>query len=244
MASKAIDPIKENYADWIKDSNTEFLPVYNEGIQDGVISKNISYANWITSMNYGQMPEGNKIFTVKSIISGPGDSYDVRAGDILLTNNTDPGILGHVGIATSSSYILDMPGKTNFPQASPDNNRHITVSKWIANYARDGKYVKVFRINNSSLANEVSTYAYHNFYSEGNSGDKNVHITYEITPNLWSKSPSYCSKLVYQAYYYGSGSENVVVHEDGILSPYTLVSYDGPHPVFLPHFGLHFVVQY
>lgn len=74
---------------------------------------------------------------------------------------------------------------------------------------------------------------------------ENRMATFLITNNLYSSNYSYCSKLVFQAYYYGTGSANVVYHISNgvVLSPYTLVS-DGSNKVFVPKYGLHISHSY
>ncbi|WP_376740610.1 hypothetical protein [Listeria innocua] len=46
--------------------------------------------------------------------------------------------------------------------------------------------------------------------------------SYSLKGSRFSKNPTYCSKIVYQAYYYGSGNIAYVYPISGTLSPYDL----------------------
>ncbi|MCO7125632.1 hypothetical protein NIE88_07600 [Sporolactobacillus shoreicorticis] len=244
IADKAIDPVNVNYADWITQNNTEFIPVYRQAINAKIINSNTSYAEWLRANNYGQMPEDNSNDLMVYTLAKSGGSFKFRTGDMLLTNHTSSyGILGHIAIATSSINIVDLPGKSGL-KPLPNNNRHISIKKWLSQYSKGKEYVKVYRIKSKSLANKVGTYAYHRFWAGKYSSGKHVHITYSLTPHLYSLSPSYCSKLVFQAYYYGSGKEKVVVPERGIVTPYGMVNKNTPHPVIYKKYGLKLVKTY
>jgi hypothetical protein len=160
---------------------------------------------------------------------------------MLLTNHTSGyGILGHIAITTSNKCEVDMPGKSGL-KPSPNNNRHIPIKKWLSQYDQGKDYVKVYRIKKKSLASKVGSYAYHRFWAGKYSSGKHVHIKYELTIRLYSLSPSYCSKLVFQAYYYCSGKEKVVVPTRGFITPYQVVNSDPRHPIFYKKYGLHLV---
>ncbi|WP_163651902.1 YiiX/YebB-like N1pC/P60 family cysteine hydrolase [Listeria sp. PSOL-1] len=140
----------------------------------------------------------------------------------MITNNTSSkGITGHAAIANSDNYILDMPGTGRRPAKS--NNRQSTVSSWLKEYDNSGKYVKVYRLKDQDMAKRVARYADRNYYSTTGSATKNIQLDYGIDYHLYQKSPSYCSKLVYQAYYFGSGAAKVVYPKNGFVAPYFLI---------------------
>lgn len=112
-----------------------------------------------------------------------------------------------------------MPGSKY--NSTSDNNMQRTVSKWISDYS-DG-WIKVYRLKDSALASRVARYADTHYYSTTGSATKNIHIPYGLTQHLYQFSPSYCSKLVYNAYYYGSGSAPVVYERTGYVLPYGLI---------------------
>lgn len=44
-----------------------------------------------------------------------------------------------------------------------------------------------------------------------------------VSIHICIKNPTYCSKLVFQALYFGSGSRNVMQAVSGIVTPYGLI---------------------
>ncbi|WLS85033.1 hypothetical protein [Lactobacillus apis] len=68
--------------------------------------------------------------------------------------------------------------------------------------------------NHPKYAKKAATYAYRHMYLKDNP-------SYMITSNLYHKSPSYCSKYVYLAYWWGQQSlrlkntrmvDNILLH--------------------------------
>jgi len=144
----------------------------------------------------------------------------IQSGDILITNATSgSGILGHAAIANGNEYILDMPGGRN-GRNTFDNNRQLRAWEWFNDYT-DGD-ITVYRLRNTSVARQVGRYADRHYYSTNGSATKNVHINYDINLNLYDMSTAYCSKLVYCAYWYGSGSLPVLNKASGLIHPYYL----------------------
>ncbi|KIN30881.1 hypothetical protein [Bacillus subtilis] len=223
-----------SYDDWLKE-NVEFKKIYDAGINENVLDPTLGYAEWIKLNHYGQPPaDDNTEFTTYTLGSTKTkatmlststsnikvtqlSSFRIKPGDILITNSTSSnGIVGHSAIANGANHILDMPGYGN----KSDNNRQLTVSQWLSKYNHG--WIKVYRLKDSSMAAKVARYADRNFYSSNGSSTKNIHIAYKIDRHLYQKSPSYCSKLVYDAYYYGSGSASVVRAQHGYVMPYDL----------------------
>ncbi|MCD2207267.1 hypothetical protein [Listeria booriae] len=216
------------FEDWQRENEEEFYPNYKEAIatEDGLPEEFNNYETWLKVNNYGVPPEGDlgDWQDVTPGLRATWGGFTVKAGDIFMTNNTDSiGIVGHVAIANSDNYILDMPGEKWNPQNN--NNRQLTVASWLNTYKRSGKWVKVYRMNNQTIAKQVAKYADRNYFSTTGSAVKNIKIPYKITADLFSKTPSYCSKLVYQAYYYGSGSLPVLIKTYGIVTPYNIIGY-------------------
>ncbi|MFX3617467.1 MAG: YiiX/YebB-like N1pC/P60 family cysteine hydrolase [Sporolactobacillus sp.] len=145
----------------------------------------MNYQEWIAENNYGQDPAAtSSLKSSKSLIQ---------------PNANDPGpggILGHAAIAASNEHVLDVPGTADAPEHN--NSRMRTLSKWISQYAVSGRWVQIYRMEgHPNLA-----------YADMN--NKNIHLTYEITSELYTLNPMYCSKLVFQAYYDGTGSYSVL----------------------------------
>lgn len=228
-----INPNSLSYAEWVNENNNSYRPVFLEGIKDGVVPKSMSYQEWIAENNYGQDPtissstdSSNSLVHPDSNDPGPGGGgYIMKAGDVFVTNSTSSsGILGHAAIAASDAHILDVPGTGDRPKN--DNNRMSTLSKWVHQYAVNGRWIHVYRMNgHPNLSYDAGHYGYTHFYSTtANLNNKNIHLTYGITPHINTLNPMYCSKLVYQAYYKGTGTYRVLVSFSGFLSPYELPS--------------------
>lgn len=144
---------------------------------------------------------------------------DTQAGDILVVGGNFPtGVIGHAAILNADGYVLEMPGGANWMNGIPDNNRQLPKRQWITNHIKE--WTTVYRMRNTGLAREVARYADTHYYSTTGGVTKNIHLDYLITTNTKQKNPNYCSKLVWQAYYYGSGTLPVVIETgDGIIVP-------------------------
>ncbi|NAM74901.1 hypothetical protein EX251_11460, partial [Staphylococcus epidermidis] len=78
------------------------------------------------------------------------------------------------------------------------------------------RYIKVYRAP-KKYRGKAGNYAKSHFNG----------VPYSITTNPYSKSVTYCSKLVWQSYYYGAGRLSVlpVVTSQFIIEPYSLNKY-------------------
>ncbi|MCJ8343600.1 MAG: hypothetical protein MJH09_12285, partial [Cetobacterium sp.] len=222
------DPSEVSIENW-QEQEKNYRENYDTAIKEGIL-KDISYDKWLEVNNYGQFPKMDPEIFDEIVI--PPDSQAnsrrkkrsvkpyIQSGDILITNATaSSGILGHAAIANGNEYILDMPGPRN-GRSLKDNNRQLTASAWFNDY-RNG-WIRVYRIKNRSVAKQVGRYADRHYYSTNGSATKNVHIDYKISSDLYNMKTAYCSKLVYCAYWYGSGSLPVMRKKSGIVDPYGL----------------------
>lgn len=77
-------------------------------------------------------------------------------------------------------------------------------------------YIKVYRAS-KKYRGKAGSYAKSHFNG----------VPYSITTNPYSKNVTYCSKLVWQSYYYGAGRYSVlpVVTSQFIIEPYSLNQY-------------------
>ncbi|QYA46073.1 hypothetical protein KYI13_12330 (plasmid) [Macrococcoides bohemicum] len=129
-------------------------------------------------------------------------SFTPKAGDIIYTNNAflselGAPIPGHAAIYVGDGKIVEINGYGHIPATHSYSNfvktkRGTKSDRWI---------VRVYRTSNTTNAIKASTYA------KSLSG-KN--IPYGIFTSMKDKSKLYCSKLVWQAYYFGAGSSSVV----------------------------------
>ncbi|KXY26787.1 hypothetical protein [Bacillus sp. FSL K6-0067] len=208
----ALKKERVSFEKW-KEDNKGFKKVYDEGRTKGVLEESISYAEWIKANNYGQFEyEEVKTRVPKAVVNG----FNIRKGDILITNGTSSaGILGHAAIANGNNHILDIPGFFG-------TTRQMSMQKWIDTYRKDG-WVKVYRLGNSNLAAQAASWADRTFYSSTGSSVQDKKIPYFINHYLYSINPTYCSKLVFQSFYFGTGSAAVMKKKSGFLPPFSLI---------------------
>lgn len=208
-------------ASWIEENKNEYNQVYQDGLKDGVYDKSMSYEEWIKLNNYGQPPvvdENWEEVPQKPLLKGVYKGYTIKKGDILITNGTSSaGLLGHAAIANGNEYILDIPGKG-------ETTRQNTTNWWMSYYNKRG-WVKVYRLKDSSIANSAATWADKNYYSTSGSAKQNIFPKYGMTGSRYEKNPTYCSKIVLQAYYFGTGSKPVVQVFPSLVGVYDLPNY-------------------
>lgn len=121
-------------------------------------------------------------------VTYPGTSVKVKPGDMLVTNRTSSaGLTGHAAIVTDGYTVVHIGGYGENPE-------DISTSKFFKRYKSN---IKVVRYNNSSVARNAGEWA--SLFAEEYSD-----ATYGLTKKLNGSSPTYCSKIVWQAYYYGA----------------------------------------
>lgn len=208
----------------------ELQRLYDNGIQDGTISSEISFDDWqkIVADNESKKP------STKGVIS-PMASYEgfaIKKGDIFVTDGTSfNGLTGHAAIATTSNYILDMPGfKIQTSKGMLNTSRQSTVADWIKYYAAKGT-VWVYRVDPKYewVANAAGDWADKHYYSSTGSATQDKFPEYSFSLLTSDTSKSYCSKIPYQAYYYGSGDLPFMVPVAlSIIAPYDLINHFQP----------------
>lgn len=210
-----INSKKYDYAKWKASILSLLKSTYDE--IGKTYDNNDSFSKWVEDNNYGIIPltddsiaDSKNTGMLRSTASNMNKFIKtIKAGDIIYTTQYRlSGFIGHAAIANGDGHILEMPGGSNWNKGIKDNNRQVTTKKYFQNHSKDWNYV--YRVRNKSLAKKVATYADRHYYSTTGSAKKNIHINYKLDFALKQKNPNYCSKLVYQAYYYGSGSLNVM----------------------------------
>lgn len=213
--------------------------VYDQFVEEGIIDSSISYETW-TSINTEDsfdefnsgIPVPNVLMEVEpdssktkgfSILSQSSSDFGssstsgptLKKGDILVSNGTSSfGLTGHAGIAISSTQVLHISGKGAKPLV-------ITSKQWQDRYGivrgqieGNNTHTKVYRVGSTTNATKAADWAITNY--KGKSYD------YGITTALLSKDPTYCSKIVWQAYNYIGG---VDTPSSKIATPYGLPGY-------------------
>lgn len=187
---------------------------YQELVEDGIIGNDVSYEMWceVTERSMENMQQLVSSGQFELVYSGPAfaaSHLSLQAGDIVLTdrhNTSAWGIVGHAGIAVSSNSILHIAG------ASATAATYSEWARWISDFGL--AHIQVYRCNSASRGNAAAQWAIDNYY------DKTV--TYQINTDLFSTSTTYCSKIVWQAYYFGAGSSSVDMPILNLVMPYDL----------------------
>lgn len=192
-----------------------------KGYQDeGILGDDVTYEEWVELVNASKELENliedssqfEEVYSSDSIETF--SSFTMRRGDVVITNGTSSaGIAGHSGIATNSSNILHIAGKGHSPVK-------ISLSNWHKKYTNKSKssWTKVYRHKSTSKANAAAKWTENTYL--------NSNAEYKITGNLASTSVTYCSKLVWQGYYYGPSTKEANGPTIGYRLPYDL-----PHTI-------------
>lgn len=224
VKSGVIDSNTVPYSKFAEECNEDIAPGYSSYLKNG---GNSTFQQFAAENNYDQDPKGadprlsvntnsmsasNQLMAVSN--AKASTDYNMKAGDILICHGTgsEGYFLGHAAIASSSKYVLEMRGIGY-------HNEHTTKKDFFERNTRGDAYVLVYReTKHPNYANDAASYAYNDMY-------KNISIRYEITTNLYHKNPSYCSKYVYLAYYWGANKNMLMFYPmgDHIVTPFGLI---------------------
>lgn len=192
---------------------------------------NNTYEEWLIMNNFGIIYGIQEfLFDKKPITRGMVDKKrrfvrTVKQGDIIITGKGEGGFLGHVAIMKTDHYVLDMPGGKGFAKGIKDNNRQLSKYKWFDKQAKN--WIWVYRCPDDKIVRASALWADFNYWNPIGGLDKKKHITYKIDRKILSKEPSYCTKVIIQAYYYGSGSKMAIrsLKNVGIVTPSAVPRY-------------------
>jgi glucan-binding YG repeat protein len=198
------------------------IDIYNSAVTNGYIDSSISFEKWSQAYNYPPPSDEVQVSPKFYLLQASPTTVYIKKGDILITNHTSyEGIIGHAAIAVSDNVILDIPNKYS-------TTRVKSAKKWLDQYTAEGDWVKIYRLPSaySYIANRAADWAYKNYYSSNGGTEQDIKPEYDITPSLYSTDPTYCSKIVWQAYFFGT-DEYVVsgAFSTNIVPPYSLISY-------------------
>lgn len=193
----------------------------------------INYEQWLIMNNFGILPDTQESLFAKKISKrSTADNKrrfvnTVKKGDILISGRGIGGLVGHAAIMTTDYWVLEMRGGKGWQNGIPSNNRQLSKHAYFDDHASD--WTTVYRNKNGAAAKEAAVWADHTYYNPKGGSTKTKHITYKVTPDVWLTNPSYCSKLVVQAYYFGTGKKNVIntnlMRVGRIIVPSTIPSY-------------------
>lgn len=231
---KIIDSYSYSYSDFVA-NYSEAKNIYISLLtQDSTLPP---YDTWVSQQaRYFATPLGTSGRAVKyydrSFSSGQKASGNrlmsqIKKGDILIVQD---GPLGHAAIATTDNYILEMSGGGNyrewFQKGIPNNNNQFSKYDWIFGKKKMiTKYIELWRPSRN-IAGKVADYADYTFWSSTHGFEKNRYINYLINANIYWTNPNYCSKLVWQSFWYGTGSLPVMKGKlaRSFIPPYGLPS--------------------
>ena len=195
---------------------------YLQYLHEGWFSEGFTYEMWISLIKENEKLEtmltdemnGFRCVHTEFVDENGGinesgnRAYSMIKGDILITNGTSmAGLTGHAGIAISSTMILSIKGPTYHPETislSTWNNRYMTSNSHWTKYYRHNNYP-----NASAAANwGINTYV-------GSDAE------YDLLPGLYNTDYTYCSKIVWQCYYYGPSTHQATTTSNHV-TPYGL----------------------
>ncbi|WP_053070009.1 hypothetical protein [Clostridium sp. K25] len=148
------------------------------------------------------------------------NGFNYGAGDILLTSDTDSiGLLGHTGLVLpDGKSIVHIAGLHQRPT-------RIHITQWLSRYP----HTKVIRHKSTPTRVKAANWA-KAYYVDG----KGKYTEYKVTPNPKDLKYTYCSEIVWQAYYYGANIPYKVVStncSDGVFcnSTYNIPAFIKPY---------------
>ncbi len=202
-----------------------YAPSYSEYLQlveDGILGEDISFSTWsesvIRSKETIDSLRNSSLFQL--VYAGPSRALaniTLQSGDIILTDDANTawgGVVGHSGIAVGTNKILHIAGQNYTPS-------YIYLDDWTNNKYTDG-YTYIYRCSNVSAGANAATWGVNNY---GATYAPYHNASYAITSNITSCNPTYCSKIVWQCYYFGAGSSYVDVPITGLIQPFDLPNY-------------------
>lgn len=143
-----------------------------------------------------------------------------QAGDILITNGTSlGGLTGHAGIflgTLGNGGILSIQGPGYKPEV-------IGIFEWMRRYSGTNRWTKLYRPTSQYRPTDAARWAKNNYEFKN--------YSYGINMKIFEKDPTYCSKIVWQAYWYSSAAAQVGgMYQPFIASPYDLPNYFDKRP--------------
>lgn len=198
-------------------SNNAEYQEYLKYVKEGYLGDDITFEIWKNakdeSIRLEKELENNPEYKLVYDSDQPSvRRYHLRAGDIFITNGTSSaGFFGHAGIAINSREILHIAGINKKVDC-------ISLSKWHAEYTNDNSksWTKVFRNTYSHVAQKAANWAINTYKN-------NDVVKYKITLDRWTIFETYCSKIVWQSYYYG-GNKTATGGVFGLVTPFELPS--------------------
>lgn len=182
---------------------------YQELQRDGTLDNSVTQEQWNQFLQDSEQGKEQIENETDSDVA-TRSKFHLKAGDVLITNGTPSfGLTGHAAIAISSKKILHIYGNGHHPATH-------SLSWFKKRYSKKGKWLKIYRSKKRGAGAKAAKWARKNYV-----GKK---YRYGINGYLSKKNPTYCSKIVYQAYRYGIGRK-AMSSPTPVVSPYTLPNF-------------------
>ncbi|MGN7470945.1 YiiX/YebB-like N1pC/P60 family cysteine hydrolase [Brevibacillus sp. SAFN-007a] len=124
----------------------------------------------------------------------PGTNIKIKIGDILISDkNSSPSFTGHAAIVTDTETVAEILGYGYHPQLN-------SLKKFFNERTGGDRGVRIVRYYSSADARDAAEWA--EAYV-----DDFEHVDYEIDDLYDYETSTYCSKLVWNAFYYGADVE-------------------------------------
>ncbi|EUJ33620.1 hypothetical protein MFLO_00160 [Listeria floridensis FSL S10-1187] len=193
----------------------------------------MTYETWLRDNGFGVTSDFDRV-QFEPVIQGRTTADNrrrfvntIQKGDFVVVSGVrEPWapFIGHAAIATTDNWILDMPGYKDGSYSKMDNNRQLKKGDWFNKY--QSAWTTVYRIKASKkIRSDVAGWADWRYWATNHGLKKNRHVEYSLYTSLkGGYNRAYCSKLVWQALYYGSGETPLVIPRlsSFIIAPYFL----------------------
>lgn len=136
--------------------------------------------------------------------------FNIQAGDVIIAKgHLRVGFIWHSGIAVSEKNILHINSLTEGPKLT-------SWKKWQSAYLkRKGQWIKVYRHFDENVAKAAAKWAKDTYY-------KNKNVVFGFEGDLMSTGIIYCSKIVWQAYYFGPEKPSISGDTEGLKLTHNL----------------------
>jgi uncharacterized protein YycO len=191
---------------------------YTDLVQRNILGEDITFEDWQElkwtaselEASFENTDDLTKVYSgLKSQVPDV-ETYSMEPGDVLVTSGVMylgvNGALGHCGIAISSEEIVHI---------QPDGIKTVSLDDWLKTYNEIG-WTKIYRHSDPHVAQAAAK------WTETTYKDNADSVEYVITTDLASTNQSYCSKLVWQAYYFGPDTPCANGELLGVKLPYAL----------------------
>lgn len=186
---------------------------YNKLIDEGILNEDVEYDEWVELSDESLFEELDEKYPPVNENKNSTQAVSLKPGDVLVSNRTtSKGLTGHAGIVLNDGKVLHISGIGSKPSV-------ITEVSWKRKYGRlisdPSVSTKVFRVNSSSgQAAAAAAWAKETYQGKDHS--------YGTGDTITSTNPTYCSKIVWQAYnYVGLVNRPSYI----IVMPYSLPDY-------------------